>query len=163
MPPFPYMTVESYEESLRKDKYIYTAKYKKLSEDYYKNLPSIDSMWSVLYNLKDFTGKNAEQYEKFCLKNIATFKQIYDDFCVPYHTTEFTCVPAYKRLSMLYEKQKKYQEAALICIDAIQHGAINEYGDGGTGKMYARLARMAKKAGMIDSPEVKSVLIDKNN
>lgn len=155
------INVSEYEMGRRRDKYIFTAKYKRLSDNYYKDLTRIDTLWSTLYNINDFNGSYAKNYEELCLKNINAFKQIYDEFCIPYKTVEFSCVPAYKRLSMLYEKQKRYKEAVMVCIDAIQHGVPNEYGDGGSGKMYARLARMAKKAEMLDNPEVKFLITGK--
>lgn len=159
MPPYPYISVESYEMSIRREKYIHTSRYRALSDAYYDNLTRIDNTWSIIYNEKDFNGPKAQNFEKLCLQHIEIFKYIYYEFCVPYNTIEFNCVPAFKRLSMLYEKQKRYVEATYVCIDAIKHGAPNEYGDGDSGKMYARLARMAKKANMIENPEVKSLLI----
>ncbi len=157
-PTYPRTYKERYEMDCRRDKYVYSKRYKQLSEKYYKDLSKIDTLWSVLYNTKDFNGENAKSYEKLCLKNINAFKQIYEEFCIPYNTIEFTCVPAYKRLAMLYEKQKKYEEATYCVLDAIQRGAPNEYGDGDSGKMYARLARMARKAGLLENKEIKALI-----
>lgn len=156
--PFPYRSKEEYDMDCRRDKYIYSAKYKKLSDLYYNDLTKINNLWSILYNLNEFNGQKASEYEVLCLNHINIFKKIYIEFCVPYNTVEFTCVPSYKRLAMLYEKQKRYKEATFVCLDAIEHGATNEYGDGGSGKMYARLARMAKKAGMLENQEVTNLL-----
>lgn len=158
IPPFPYNSVEEYGMALRREKYIHSKRYHQLSEQYYTILPKIDTMWSILYNTKDFNSKNADSYEKLCLKSINTFKQINEEFCIPNNTIEFTCIPAYKRLAMLYEKQKKYSEATYCVLDAIQHGVPNEYGDGGGGKLYARLARMAKKAGLLENEEVQKAI-----
>lgn len=157
----PVGTIERQEMDFRRDKYIYTKKYKALLDKYYDRLPSIDNLWSVLYNLGDFNGSYAQDYEKLCIENIMCFKDIYHEFCLQYNTVEFSCVPAYKRLAMLYEKQGKYDKATMVCLEAIRYGVPNEYGDGDTGKMYSRLARMAKKAGMLDSPDVKTILISK--
>ena len=158
IPPYPYKSIEEYEMARRRDSYSSSSRYQKLSDQYYRDLTKIDTQWSVLYNLKDFNGDNAKLYEKTCLKSINTFKRIYEEFCIPYDTIEFTCVPAYKRLAMLYEKQKKYDKATYVCLDAIQHGVPNEYGDNDGGKMYARLARMAKKSGLLNDADVKSIL-----
>lgn len=158
IPPYPYKSLEEYEMACRRGKYLSSNRYQKLSDQYYRDLARIDTQWSVLYHLKDFNGNNARLYEKLCLKSINTFKQIYEEFCIPYDTIEFTCVPAYKRLAMLYEKQKKYDKSAYVCLDAIQHGVPNEYGDNDGGKMYARLARMAKKSGLLDDVKIKTVL-----
>lgn len=159
IPPFPYRSFEEFEMACKRNRYTTTYRYKELTNQYYDDLPKIDTQWSVLYNLKDFEGNNAKLYEKLCIKSINTFKKIYEEFCIPYDTVEFTCVPAYKRLAMLYEKQKKYDKATYVCLDAIQHGVPNEYGDNDGGKMYARLARMAKKSGLYDDVNVKNVMM----
>lgn len=156
----PYGSIEQEEMDKRKAKYHLSKRYHQLTELYYKDLPSIDTQWSVLYNLKEFHGDYAHSYEELCRKNISIFKTIYEEFCIPYDTIEFTCVPAYKRLSMLYEKQHKYYDAALVCLDAIQHGVPNEYGDGNSGKMYSRLARLAKKANILNNDDIKVLLSD---
>lgn len=162
IPPYPYKSIEEYEMACRRDKYVSSIRYQKLSDQYYRDLTKIDTQWSVLYNLKDFNGNNAKLYERLCLKSINTFKRIYEEFCIPYNTIEFTCIPAYKRLAMLYEKQKKYDKATYVCLDAIKHGVPNEYGDNDGGKMYARLARMAKKSGLLDDDKIKTVLAPEN-
>ena len=54
---------------------------------------------------------------------------------------------------MLYEKQGKYEEAAAVCVDALN---VNAWGDG----MQGRLIRMIKKAGRQPS-EIETVLIEK--
>lgn len=48
----------------------------------------------------------------------------------------------FKRLAIIYEKQKRYQEAIEVCEDAIALDATHDGTDGG---MQARLARLKKK------------------
>lgn len=161
MPPYPYTDISSYERDIIRNQFIYTSKYQKMEDAYYGALPSLDTLWSVLYNTKDFNGKNAQKYEQICLDNIFAFKKIYSTYSVPYDVPLFDCVPAYRRLAMLYEKQGRYEEAVSICMDAINHDVPNEPGDGGSKKIYARLARMAKKAGILDRSDIALMLDNK--
>lgn len=113
---------------------------------YYTNMQAIESMWSVMYNLKVVSGEKADLFETRCKENII---ELYDmlnaaqkaryDSSVPPH------VPAYIRLCMLYEKQEKYQNAINICVEAIKAGATD---DGNKGMMYGRLARLIRKSGI---------------
>ena len=156
--PYPYKDMESYQMAKRRDNYIYTLQYQKIENQYYDSITKIDTLWSVLYNLKDFNGEKADKFEQICIDNINVFKKMYYDYWVPNNTHDLNCVPAYKRLAMLYEKQGRYDDAVRVCIDAIDHGAPNEYGDGGSGKLYARLARMAKKAGLLEDDKIQYIL-----
>lgn len=116
------------------------------SEKYFSNMQAIESMWSVMYNLKIVNGEKADLFEIRCKENIielydmlnASKKARYDS-SVPPH------VPAYIRLCMLYEKQEKYQDAINICVEAIKAGATD---DGNKGMMYGRLARLIRKSGI---------------
>ena len=115
-------------------------------QKYYKGSENIEAAWSVLYNLKITSGPKADIFESQCKENIADlFKMIKllekngDDDSFPLE------VPAYKRLSMLYEKQHRYEDAINICAAAIRNGAVE---DGSKGKMYGRLARLIRKSGI---------------
>lgn len=115
-------------------------------DKYYKGLEDIESMWSVMHNLKITNGEQADIFEQKCKENILDLYQMLDankkygfDSTVPPH------VPSYVRLAMLYEKQERYEDAIDICVEAIRSGAIN---DGNKGKMYGRLARLIRKSGI---------------
>ena len=112
----------------RYSQFVYNKNYQKLEDKYYDEMNRIENLWSVLYNLKDYTGPNAIQYEKLCLSNIETYKKIVE-YCDFYKVPHWSCVPAYKRLSMLHEKRGNYEQALQVCLDAIFIGAVNEYGD----------------------------------
>lgn len=116
------------------------------SSTYFKGLEEIESMWSVLHNLKTFEGDQADIFEMKCKQNISDLHAMLKananygfDSSVPPR------VPAYVRLSMLYEKQGRYEEAIKICVEAIKAGATT---DGNKGKMYGRLARLIRKSGL---------------
>ena len=65
-------------------------------------------------------------------------------------------VRAYKRLSMIYEKQGNYENAFEICIEAIKNGI--EY-DGTKSGFKGRAARMIKKSGITPDEETVNILM----
>lgn len=128
----------------------------KKQEQYYKGLEDVENKWSVLHNLGVYEGVPTEKYIKLCLSNIRQFiamnslgKQ-YKDYDSP------LSVPAYKRLSMLYEKQGKYKEAYEVCIEAIQAGVER---DGTKAGFKGRAARMIKKSGITPDDEIMNILV----
>lgn len=132
---------------------------RKYVDRYYKGSEEIESMWSVMYNLKVTSGEKADAFEVKCRQNILDLfemlkaqEQYGFDSSMPPH------VPAYVRLAMLFEKQEKYQKAIDICVEAIKFGAIN---DGNKGKMYGRLARLIRKSGIDVNDDVLALSIQK--
>ena len=120
------------------------------SDKYFADMERIETMWSVIQNLKLYTGNEAAQFASLCRQNMTIFNLMveYDlknDYPAPKHA------PCYVRLAMLYEKQENYKEAIDICIKAIKIGA---YDDHSKGKMYGRLARLIRKSGIEVSPEI---------
>lgn len=140
---------------------LYADMYKNMANDaivrkyidkYYKGLEEIESMWSVMYNLKIVNGEQANIFEAKCRDNITDLYQMLDaNRKYSYDSTMPPHVPAYVRLAMLYEKQERYGEAIDICVEAIKAGAFN---DGNKGKMYGRLARLIRKSGITVDDEV---------
>lgn len=57
-------------------------------------------------------------------------------------TKSISTFPTFKRLAIIYEKQKKYDEAIAICQRAIELGYVD---DGTDGQMPGRIARLMKK------------------
>lgn len=121
-------------------------------DKYYRGIEEIESMWSVMYNLKIVNGEQADIFESKCKSNLIDLYQMLDaNRKYKYDSTMPPHVPAYVRLAMLYEKQERYQEAIDICIEAIKVGAIS---DGNKGKMYGRLARLIRKSGITVNDEI---------
>lgn len=121
-------------------------------DNYYKGIEEIESMWSVMHNLKIVNGEQANIFEVKCKKNIEDLYQMLDlNKKCGYDSTMPPRVPAYVRLAMLYEKQERYKEAIDICVVAIKAGAVN---DGNKGKMYGRLARLIRKSGLEVNDEI---------
>ena len=130
----------------------YEKEVKIVADKYFDLLEKIQCDWSVLYNLKNYTGHKADLFKNKCLKCISYFKEM-REIDMKYGEPSPPNVPAFKRLAMLYEKQGKYEEAVAICVDALN---VNAWGDG----MQGRLIRMIKKAGRQPS-EIETVLIEK--
>lgn len=112
--------------------------YQRISKQYYSQLETIESEWSVMYNLKNFQGDRAKRFITLCLKNVDLYKQL-ATIENSYGQDAPPSSPGFKRLAMIYEKQKLYDLAASVCVDALAYGA---YAD----NMKGRLARMIRKA-----------------
>lgn len=134
----------------------------KLSDIYYEHMDKIQKMWSVLYNLKAFQSDQALEFEQSCKENINEWIE-YKSYCEKKgFLTENAVhyVPAYVRLSMLYERQGKLFEAIKICVEAIKNGAYNDHN---SSSMYGRLSRLIKKAKIEPTDEIKQILLSKDN
>ena len=112
--------------------------HRKITDKYYQQ-------WSIMYNLKNYTGKRAEKFEQLCKDNISLYKQM-ATIENSYGETPPPNAPAFKRLAMLYEKNKLYEKAVSVCTDALLYGAYAE-------NMKRRLVRMIKKAGRTPTAE----------
>jgi len=129
------------------------------SDIYFTHIQDIESMWSVMYNLKEMNGEKAYAFELKCKENInELYNMLNAARRTHYDSSMPLYVPAYVRLAMLYEKQERYQDAINICVQAIKAGAIE---DGSKGKMYGRLARLIRKSGIKANDEVSALLLKK--
>ena len=123
---------------------------------YYDNLQKVESQWSILYNLKTYTGSNADKYIELCRLNIQQFIEMdhlgknFEDYETP------ISICAYKRLSMIYEKQGNFEDAFNVCIEAIQAGI--EY-DGTKSGFKGRAARMLKKTDITPDEKIIDILM----
>lgn len=115
----------------------YEQEMRPLWDKYLNDLNKIEKAWSRLYNSKQYTGAVADMLETACLRNIELYKKI-SQAENERGGTPPPNAPAFKRLAMLYEKQGLYEEAVLVCRDALDNGA---HGD----KMVNRFERMIKK------------------
>lgn len=119
---------------------------------YYEGAQKIEAMWSVLYNLKKYSGDPADALEAACYRNLEDLERMLATSRAAGFSDERPAeVAAYIRLCMLYEKQERYADAVRICAEAIRSGA---YYDKSSGQMYGRLARLLHKAGMDQDPEL---------
>lgn len=120
----------------------YQNEVKEVADNYFYLLSLIQREWSVLYNLKDYNGNQATEFEKICLEDIFYYKEM-RKIDLKYKKKTPLNVPAFTRLAMLYEKQGEYEKAILICKEACSLG-IDER---------SRLIRMIKKAGRTPTAE----------
>lgn len=125
----------------------YQKEVKNVSDMYFSLMQRIQQEWSLLYNLKDYSGLRSDDFEKMCLQDIHYYKSM-REIDMKYGQTTPVNVPAFTRLAMLYEKQGKFEASVSICKEAICLG-IDEK---------ARLIRMIKKAGRTPSAEEMSLL-----
>ena len=112
----------------------YQNEVKAISDKYYLLMQQIEKEWSALYKSKDYEGDSAKEFEQECLEDISCYKQM-NAINRKYGEKSPQNVPAYTRLIMLYEKQKKYEQAIMVCREACSYG-INEQD---------RLERLLKK------------------
>ena len=125
----------------------YQKEVKPISDIYFALMQKIQSEWSILYNLKQYSGTRADALERMCLQDIHYYKCM-RDIDLKYGQPALFNVPAFTRLAMLYEKQGKFEDAVSICKEAVMLG-IDEK---------SRFTRMIKKAGRTPTPEEFSLL-----
>lgn len=107
-----------------------------ITKKYYDLMDKIEKDWSVLYNLKDYSGPLALRLEQDCLTDIDHYKAM-RAIDKKYGQETATNIPAFKRLAMLYEKQGKFEDAIQVCKQACTLGMDER----------SRMVRMIKKAG----------------
>lgn len=125
----------------------YQDEVKPISDKYYSIMDKIQKDWSVLYNMKDYTGKLASKIEKECFEDIALYDKM-REIDTKYGESSPINIPAFKRLAMLYEKQGRFEESVKVCKKAYSYGMDER----------ARMARMIKKAGRNPTKDELSLL-----
>lgn len=130
----------------------YTKEVQYVSDKYFDLLPIIQREWSVLYNSKDYIGKQAEEFEQMCLSAIDYYIEM-RKIDLKYNQKTPRNVPAFTRLAMLYEKQGKFEQAAFTC----QKACLLDIDE------ISRLARMIKKAGRTPTAEEEIILSKERN
>lgn len=118
-----------------------------VANKYFELLGKIENDWSVLYNLKEYSGNLAFQLEQDCLADIDYYKAMRAIDRKYGHKTA-TNIPAFRRLAMLYEKQGKFEAAVRVCKEACKLGMDER----------SRMARMIKKAGRTPTTEELKIL-----
>ena len=115
----------------------------KTIKDHYKNLETIESQYIVLYNLNSFFSPQMDNLIKFCWDDI-NLAEHFIYLHKKYNQQIPTDYGTFKRLAIIYDKRKEYEEAIKVCVRSKKQGFIE---DGTSGKMYGRLARMIKRSG----------------
>lgn len=139
------------ESELRYERYKQSqtdAEYLALSKSYFSTLEKLNSEWSVMYNLKDYNSTRGECFETMCVEQIDIFLKL-----VPKWQKYDGVVPntsAFKHLAMLYERQGRIDDAACVCLKAIELGFEN---DGTKAGMRGRLARLIRSGAAAEMPK----------
>lgn len=116
----------------------YWERTKPITDEYFELLPKIERDWSVMYNMKTYTGKVADNLEKNCKRSIDLFER-WHQIDIEYDQLSPLNVPCLKRLAMLYEKQGDYEKSINVCKIAVDTG-VN------ISDAKPRMVRMIKKA-----------------
>lgn len=124
-------------------------KYSKIVKQHYEYIEKIGMLYTIANNLSLPDSPQMQKVIDLCLKDIALAPQLADyyiQWAKLYNEDVKTALPTYpsfKRLAIIYEKQKEYEKAIEVCNQAIKLGF---YKDDTTGQMPGRLARLIKKA-----------------
>ena len=106
--------------------------------EHFKNLTKINSTYSELYNLGDFSSIRMDALIDLCKRDIS----LAEEFISAFRSNHQEVPPTYgtfKRLAIIYEKRKEYENAIKVCQKAIDLGFTDK------DAMYGRLARLQKK------------------
>lgn len=127
-------------------------KYREIINLHFKLLEKIGYQYSVAVNQENILNIEATKCIELCKKDIALapmFKEYWVKDCI-LRNQEPTLPDyvSYKRLSMIYEKQRDYFLAIMTCVDAVKLGYLR---DGTNSGMQGRLARLIKKNNEINS------------
>lgn len=106
---------------------------------YYDLMNKIESQWSIVYRSKDYTCKLACEIEKECYETIKLFEKL-REIDLKYGETPMSGSKVFKRLAILYERQKKYEKAITVCKLACNLG-IDE-----TNRMKTMLSKAGRNA-----------------
>lgn len=124
-------------------------KYSNILQKHLEYTEKIGMLYTVANNLTLPDSPQMQKVIDLCIKDISLAPQLsefYMEIAKIYNQPLETALPVYpsfKRLSIIYEKQKEYEKAIEVCNQAIKLGF---YKDDTTGQMPGRLARLIKKA-----------------
>lgn len=119
-------------------------------------LREIGVAYTIANNLKLPDSPQMQHVVELCKKDIALasmYRQAQEEMQQVrikngwVDSEQIQCIPAFptfKRLAIIYEKQKDYDNAIAVCRNAIELGYMD---DGTDGQMPGRIARLMRKAG----------------
>ena len=109
--------------------------YNQLIDLYYKQR---DEWENALENCKKYCIKSIEHTPKFLSKDKRDHEKLYDG-----ERAEYTppLIPSFKRLAIIYEKEKRYGDAIEVCKKALRFNLR----DGTKGGFEGRIQRLKKK------------------
>lgn len=133
--------------------------YRKAFNAHIEQIEKIGQMYSVAINLYAVDGPEMQQVEELCKEDINFLREYRQAEKEQYEAWkdynlstsgkigQYMCPPieywdSYKRLAIIYEKQKRWQEAIDVCESAIAHGITK---DGNQSGFIGRAARLTRK------------------
>jgi tetratricopeptide (TPR) repeat protein len=130
-------------------------RWKPIVEEHYRLLQESERLYADANKAGDIDGPLMQRVIELCQQDICLeeqfrqyeYEKIQADLNMGYTdiTTmpkSFSGYPSFKRLAIIYEKQKRYDDAIAVCECAIQAGRLD---DGTQGKMPARLTKLKAK------------------
>ncbi len=136
---YQYYGDEDYERLRKLEK-----KYSRFTNRHYELIEEIKEAYSVILNLKGIDAKEMQQVIDLCFEDIELAPILKEYWTQAYPEHNLPSYPSFKRLAIIYEKRKEYDQAIEICKQAIELGYIS---DGSSG-MRGRLARLIRKKGL---------------
>ena len=147
----------AHDERLRLEKA--QGKYREAFDRHMKMLEKIEQLYSVAINLYAVDGPEMQHVEGLCKEDIRFLREYKTaddeqrDAWIAYYIAldgkarKYPYPPieywdSYKRLAIIYEKQKRWQEAIDVCESAIAHGITK---DGNKSGFIGRAARLTRK------------------
>lgn len=128
--------------------YANNYKYHSVLKAHSEYLEKINMLYTIANNLTIPNSPEMQQVISLCLKDIQLapqYKEYYlNNAKIFNNDATLPIYPSFKRLAIIYEKQKEYQKAIDICKYAIELGF---YKDGTPGQIPGRLAKLIKKSG----------------
>lgn len=113
----------------------------KMEAEHYRNSQKIETNYSILYQARTFHGSKADQLIALCKKDIELAPALKD-----FWGATGSVPPSYgtfKRLAILYERRKEYDEAISVCKQSLELGFL----EGKPGQTQARIVKLLRLAG----------------
>ena len=130
-------------------------RWKPIVDEHYSLSQEIDRLYAEANKTGDAYSPLMQQVIELCQRDICLEEQfrqyeldkIQADLNMGYTNPEtmpksLASYAAFKRLAIIYEKQKRYEDAIAVCESAIEAGRLD---DGTQGKMPGRLAKLKSK------------------
>lgn len=130
-------------------------KYRSIADTHYKLENNIRTAYSVARQLHGYNSPEMNRVIEMCKKDIAiapTFLEYLKEYNTDLDESRYPILfDAFKRLAIIYEKQKEYLKAADVCKQAINTGILNDGTEGGYPGRYAKMIKLATKK--IEAPD----------
>ena len=128
----------------------FQSKFRPLYKKYSESAAKIKLEWSNINKDKVYFGQKIDLFVDLCTQNIAVYKKMVA-LENQYNEDHLQETEGFKRLAMLYEKQKDFEKVVYICKEAIICGDVRS--------MPQRLSRAIAKIGREPTTEEKDLIV----